>query len=806
MIKHYLKTAFRNLWKYKTQSVISIIGLALGISFFTIGYQWLKYETSYDDFHLNSERIYKIYAIDKKTGKKQNHLPLVLAKKLEKEFPEVENVTVYFNQYMIPMFWGDKDLGYPEFRFVDEQFFNFFPPIIIKGQTDHLLASSGNLIVTEDFTRKYWSSPEEAIGNVFTGGFGRAKIQFTIVAVMANPPVNSKFQGEGFTPDVYNRMFNSQVSPDREWFQMYQEIYVLLHKSVEVKTFEQKLRNYAIDNGYNKDLILQVANISEARYLIGSDLSFNISYIYTFVGAGLLLMFCALFNFLNLYINRMLQRSREIKLRKTVGADNSAVIKLFQIELIVQLLLTFALGIVLLISVIPIFEQKFETQIIKSELITNNLIVSVVTFAIIFIFCLLSELKFARFSRLTQSSGRTANYKSLRNVSICIQLAICVFFIMSAFIFFRQVSLMNHFDWGFNSKGLIKFTMNWTMKERENITKDIAQLPLVKYFTGTDLFQISKEPTFTETYPEMDGKEIEQPLLLFNVDEDFINTFEIPLIEGRGLEEGDLRKFGRVKGILDQISNTKVLVTENFAKLLNKENIIGEVIRVPENTVVSDGRKEKQNVEIVGIVKDFHTSSLQNETFPVILQPIPGRWRGNHNYIKVDEGREREAIAAMERIFAKYDTDISETPIELVDDILYRINKSENSSLQLFLLLAVLCIIIAIFGIYSISSSNMERRKKEIAIRKISGATAKKVVGMFLMEYSRLLIIANLVALPLAYLFMSKWLAGYIYKITIEFWMFLPVFIFTLGIVILTVLAQVIRTANADPAEVVKSE
>lgn len=805
MIRHYLQVASRNFWKYKVQNLIGIIGLAIGISFFTIGYNWLEYETSYDSFHPDSKYIYQVYGIDKQTGKKTARLPMVLAEKLNQEFPEVENIAIYYNQFPNSVKWNEKELGVCDFRFVDEHFFEFFPPTIIAGQTDRLLYSVEDLIITEDFARKYWSSPEEAIGAKLMGGFKQNEA-LTIVAVMANPPANSNFQGEGFRQDILDRKWHSIKAADKLWIMMRQQIFVLLNKQTDIKAFEKKLQNYTIDNKYNEDLILKIANITEVRHTLGSDISFNISYIRTFVGAGLLLMFCALFNFLNLYVNRMLHRSREIKLRKTVGANNFSIIKLFQTELSLQLIFAFIVGFTLLIWAMPFFEQKFETHITKPDVYTEYLIVSAITFILMFIFCLLSEIKFTRFSTLTHSTGKTDNYRILRNISIGIQLSICVFFIMSSFVFYKQVSLMNNFDWGFNSEGLLKITMN--AKEQENISKDIAQLPMIKQFTNTGVFEIKKEPHFNIGNVEINGTEIQQPFISYEVGNNFLNTFEIPILDGHMFTEADLGEF--TYGGAKYKRADKLVVTESFCKLMNIENAIGQKISLPnENIVSSSGEYGKQDMEIIGVIKDFHITSLQNKTYPIVLRQMMSKsqWKGIYNYVKVQNGREHEAINAIKEIFKKHaSAGDPEAKVEIVDDILYNINKSENASLQLFSVLAILCIVIAIFGIYSISSSNMDRRKREIAIRKVSGASTGDVIRMFLLEYSRILIAANIIALPVAFYFMNEWLMQYVYKVSIEFWMFILVFAFTLAIVIITVLSQVIKAARRNPAEVIKTE
>jgi len=807
MIKHYLIIAVRNLCKYKVQNLIGIIGMAIGITFFTIGYNWLEYETSYDGFHPDSKHIYQIYGIDKQTGKKKNRLPMVLADKLIQEFPEVEKTTMIYNNFSAPITYNDKKLGYPDFKFVDEHFFELFPPIIIAGKSEHLLYTSEELVVTEDFARKHWQSPEKAVGEVLKENAYDQTL--TIVAVMKNPPANSNFHAEGFRPDIFDRGKKGKRAVDKEWFLMEQQIFVLFKKKVDINAFQEKLQYYAIENKYNENLILKVTNITDVRYALGSDLSFNISYIHTFVGAGLLLMFCVLFNFLNLFVNRMLLRSREIKLRTTLGSNKFSIIKLLQTEILAQLLLIFIAGAILLSLTAPIFENYFETQINLYDLFVKYIIISFITFILISIICLFTEIKFSHLTRLTHLPVTTANYKLFRNITICVQLGICVFFLMCAFVFYRQVSLMNNFDWGFKKEGMIKVTID--AENIEEINQDIARLPFIKEYVQTRDFYIKREPViWRDGGVEWEGKpkDVTYTTMIFDVSDVFLKGFEIPLIEGRDFQESDITDIQRW-GYTERSSN-KVLVTQSLAKLMNKENVIGEKIEIPMGIVFEDGTRPIESLEIIGVIKDFHTTGLQNPLYPVIIKCTSTKsdWKGYCNYVKVDNGMEEKAIVSIKEIFKRHARpgDPEYPEVESLELLLNNMNKSENASLQLFSVLAVLCIVIAIFGIYSISSLNMERRKKEIAIRKVSGARAEEIVRMFLLEYAKMIFIANLIALPLAFYFMHNWLMQYAFKIGIGFWMFLLVFAFSLGIVILTVISQVINAANRNPAEVIKSE
>ena len=803
LLSHYLKIAFRNMWKYKSQTLISVIGLAVGFTFFALGYYWMKYETSYDGFYPDSKHIYRIYGIDKQSGRMLERLPFVFLEKLKQEFPEVEKATATYPRYSSSVNWEEKVLGYVDFTYVDEHFLEFFPPKIIYGKTERLLFTTEETVVTEKFARKYWGSLEDALGKVLKDGYDQ---MLTIVAVMENPPENSNFQQEAYRADVMGRRFFQQNAPDKQWALMDVGILVLLNENVNVSTFRKKVRNYAIDNNFNENLEFHAIPITEMRHSLNSGLSFNITYIRTFAGAGLLLLFCAIFNFLNLYVNRMMQRTREIKLRKTVGANHFSIINQLQTEFAVQFALVFVISSLLLKWAIPIFEQRFETQIISTVLGGQFFIITIVGFAILFLSCLFAEIRFSRFSSLSPTVIRFNN-RLFRDTSICLQLAICIFFLMTAFIFFRQVSFMNHFDWGFKKDGLIRITM--THRDRPLIVKNIKQLAIVQEFIPSAVFSIKTEPRGWQGEIKWMDKPLGfNPIIeIEEVGKNFINGFGIPMMKGRFFEEQDIVSGENSWGGIS-LSSNKAVVNQEMEKIVGKDNIIGEIIEIPAGWVAADGTIGMKTLEIIGVIKNFHTLSLQKPVYPLILQFTTDESWGYFNYVRVAKGTENQAIDAIREVFKNCSSpgDPEEVEITSLQQLLDDFSKSEKASLLLFSVLATLCIIISIFGIYSISSSNMERRKKEIAIRKVCGATAEEIVMMFIKEYSIILFIANLIALPPALHLMNRWLTQYANHTNIHIWMVLLVIIFAFVVVISTVYVQVIEAANRNPAEVVKSE
>ncbi|GHS97314.1 ABC transporter permease [Bacteroidia bacterium] len=738
MIKHYLTVAFRNMWKYKLQSLMGITGLALGISFSSLGYYWLRYETSYDGFYPESKRIYQLYGVDKQSGDKTALLPFIVAEKLMTDFPETEKVAPIYPNTGSAIKEGDKMLTInPKFQFVDEFFLELFPPEIIAGKSEHLLYAPEDLVVTETFVRKFWETPEDAIGKTLTDGY---RSTLNIVAVIKDAPSNSNFQNEGYRVDIFRRMMEKQAETEKRWFLNDNQIFILLNKNADLKAFQDKIKDYVTENSTNDKLQLYITPITQTRHELGTDLSFNINYIRIFSAAGLLLLFCAVFNFVNLFLNRLFQRGKELKLRKTVGGNNYSLTKQFQVELGLHLFLILPLGMFFLLVFRPFFEELFKISIEGCEIYSLFFILAAVIFILLFLICILSESGFIRFSSLSQIYSKYNN-RNFRNFSICVQLAICVFSLTYAFVYYRQISYMGDFDRGFKSEGIIRMKMD--SRDRTSITQAIASLPSVREFIPTGLFNIREEPFFVHGEVSWEGKSDAQSskVQIFDVTENFFTGLEIPLLKGRLFQEEDMVT---PEGYYSPTSD-KILITNSMAQLIGKENPIGEKLQVPTNSMIN-GVFQTQEKEIIGVVKDIHVSSLKNPIYPMILKYEGRKWEGYYNYVK------------------------------------------------------------AVFGIYSISSSNMERHRKEIAIRKIAGATTKDMIDKYLKEYSVLLLASNIVSLPFACYFAHNWLLNYSNRMSLGIGMFLLVLVITFALVILTVFYQVYKVANQNPAEVIKTE
>ncbi len=805
MFTHYLKIAWRNMLKYETQTIISVLGLTIGVVFFSYGYHWYKYETTYDSFHPDSDRIYQVYGTLKSTGKltRSGQVPYIAVNKLERAFPEIESVAVVYPNYGSGIKHGDRNLGYPLFQFVDEQFFQMFPPEVIAGSVhENSLKSSDEMIVTESFAREHFGIPEEALGETLVSGYGES---YVIQAVIIDFPVNSVFKREGYLPDTHSRRFASQADEKIQWRDFHDaRLYVKLNRHTDVEQFRDKLSTFAVDNVYNEDLLFELCPLSHVRFFIPDQLNetiiYDVKYIRLFILAGVLLLFAALFNYLNILISTTVARLREINLRRVTGASMANTYHQQFVEISLFAVIVALLSFFFIEVTSGLFECVFGTVVISTRVNTVLLFTVCITTILLYIMAFVFLYRFVKKSAFKEEYPSKRRF-AIGRITLSLQLIISTFAIMSAFVLWRQVNYMNRVDWGFETDNLVQVTMK--VRDRLPLMEEMEKLPMVESVINTTLFTMVQNTDQMETM-SVSGVEWENKVVDFNplfqelgVEEDFIEKMKLKIINGRNIKEEDFTTAWQAD---------KVLINETAQRVMEMDDPIGQKIIIPAHWYSAEGRG-KEEFEIVGVVKDFHTVGLQSEIPPLIIKGYKRGHGGYFVYARTLPGMEEEAVKAINELIPRFRPDNEEEILAYtMSQLLSDLTKSEKDQLRLFATLASLCILIAIFGIYSVSRRETGRRQREIAIRKTAGANTTEITALFFREYITITLISCAVGLPLAWLFMQRWLETFAYRISIEWWMFVVVIIVIAVIVSVSIISQVVRAASKNPAEVVKSE
>ena len=757
MFTHNLRIAFRNLRKYKTQNIISIIGLAVGFVCFAFSALWIRYEMSYDNFHENADRIYRVhtslYKWNAQSGDPEidDNNPFPLANWLKSEFPEIDDAcairTIHIGEGIVCLL-------------ADASFTNIFNVNIptnffVEGRTDRPVAVTDELYGLSNLIKEEHNFD----------------VQTTIPhwSVNTNIPFNMIAPVSLFDEDLENWNF----------YGMY-HIYVLINKNADIETLKQKLDIVELPEFPNAVSII-LTPITKLRYNNPSgnmDSEIKFSHIKIFFTASLLVILCSLINYLTLYVSRLRMRMREISLRAVNGASKIQIALTFYVELLLIILLSVFLGLMLICLLFPLFMEYTSIQSfsfsIHAELFKR--LSSLTVFGLfsggIPIFYFINQ-------ALKSSGNETSSslsHSQFRRGSLLLQLFVSLFLLFCSIVFFKQIRFLSHSDLGINRKNVAAVQAHCCPLSSPHYAELIKQAPGVidalPINAGNYFLQRMSFGSSMHTY-EKDEREITYTMFGIFADAHFFDFFGIEIIEGR---------------THNNEFDGKRVVNETAIKE------VGDVLRNSD--------------DVVGVVRDFYISPTTKAKPTRITFPRSGYNNFRAVAYRYEEGMRLQTQENVKRWFRSTFPDQGEFEIEFayMEDIFEEYFKSERALLTLLSIMALACILIAVFGVYSLTSLTCQQRRKEIAIRKVHGAEVVDIMNIFFKEYLILLALAALVAFPAGYLIMKRWLEGYVKQTSMDAWLFVLIFLIVFVVIVFSIFSTVWRAANHNPAEVVKSE
>ena len=796
MIVHFLKIAFRNFRKYKTQSLVGILGLAFGLACFVSALYWLRYETSYDNFYPEAEHIYRVYSMEKESGKVNEQIPGIFERKLHEQFSAMENtITLFFETNNC----STEETPHIQLQMLNtnDSFFGVFPQTFVCGDTRQPLQIVNNIVLTESVAIRLFGDAEKAIGKQLQSTFYFVEPPYTVTAVVKDPPLHTNLSFEA----LLNHSFLdfSKMPEEYQWVQFNVQMYVKFHPGTDVDMLEAQMRDFTSKLHENINFEPFMMPVNDVRHQLNSGSPFTLNFIRLFVAAGILVLFSALFNFLNLYLDIFRQRIRELHQRTVHGAKTGQLIIQMLFELSCSILLALVLACLFVIIIYPIFSGLIGIIVGLSEFIYLFVVCVTVAMALIL---LVSFIPFWRLSRLAMQnlSKRLLTVQPvLRRMAVSLQLAVSVVFIVAALVVMMQMRFVNRIDLGFDRNGIIQLSglLPYIKADvRAKLIHELEAIPQIENIS-TSNFNPQHNANILElvTVVNWPGKAPDEKPA-FNViptDSRFAETFRLKMLMGKWWnEEG---------------GENKIVLNEEAVRVMGLNEPVGTIIHMSIDNV--DLNETIEEYEVVGVVNDFHTLSLRSRIHPTIFRPSWSNARivsDNILYIHVASGQEEEAIQRITAIIPDVDPSFADIRMMTLGGLYDGFNLSEQVGLKMFSVLATVCLLISLFGIYAVATASTLRRRKEIAIRKVAGAKVVDIVRIFFREYTLQMINACVVSLPLAYLAMSHWLQGYAYRTNISSWMLVGVVMGVAAVVLLTVLGQVLKAANSNPAEVVKSE
>jgi len=792
MIKNYLKIAFRNLKKNKGFTAINIIGLAIGMAGALMILLWLQNMLTMDRFHEKSERLYIISNRDHVQGSDWAWIntPKILGPSMAHDFPDIESFSRYdpFQQFLTT--YKDKKLK-SKVAFVDPGFFNMFSLPIVKGEKENLFKDPNSIVLTEKYAKALFSD-EDPIGKTI-------KIdsvnQVTVQAVMKDLPNNTDFLFESLMPWEYAKSIGYV---DDNWSNNSINTYVLLKEGVSVDEFNKKIKTYSRDhinngNEYTKNTGEIFAFPFKDTYLYnkgegGAYTSGRIDLVRLFMWIGGFILLVACINFMNLSTAKSERRAKEVGVRKVIGAHKKNLIFQFLTESVLISLFAIAVTLIIIIIALPYFNNLVEKQLTLSLL-------SPVSWLFLIGFALFTGILsgaypaffLSSFKPITTLKGkRQAKNKgvSMRSILVVIQFSLAIILIIATVIVTKQIQYTKDRDRGYSDNGLLYTMMEGNLSKnylnlRQDLLSSDAVVSVSKNMSPiTDRW--SSGWGFTSNVSDEADKRIQYNR--FSSDADAVKNLGFKLIQGRDI---DVYKF--------QTDSAAVLLNESAVKALKLTDPVGSVID-------GDGRKWT----IVGVIKDFVMDSPFGELQPTVVMG-PNAWYNIIHYRLNTNKSTADNLKTIEAIFKKYNPDY---PFEysFVDKVFESKFKEAQSVGTLSMLFAGLTIFISCLGLLALIAYMAETRMKEIAVRKVLGASVPQITSLLSLDFIKLVIIAIFIASPIAWWAMNKWLQDYNYRIEIKWYYFVVAGAAAILISLATISYQSIKAALANPVDSLRDE
>jgi hypothetical protein len=791
MIKNYLKIAWRNLTRNKANTFINIGGLSVGMACTILILLWVQDELSYDKFNSKASQIYRL--ADDVAGIKAAVSPLPVAPALKQQLPAIKDFTRLVALHSIVTI-GNRKFDEKKIYYTDPNFLQMFDYRLLHGDKATALSSPKGVIPTVAASEKYFGN-ENAIGKTLYVDDDIKGHNYIVTGIMQNIPHNSHLQFDMLLPlVVYEHSSNYSYNNPQEWGNFVVYTYVLLNKGFNaIGPLEKQIAaiNIANDPTHGKmTYTLQpLTSIHLHSHLLldvdgqGSSQSVNI-----FLVVALFILLIACVNFMNLSTALAGQRAKEVGLRKTVGALRAQLIIQFLSESLLLGLISLVIGIGIAQLLLPLFNELSAKNISINLLdlkITGGLLGIAVLVGLIsgsYPAFFLSSFKPVTIFKGIRVLGGQKTY--FRNGLVVLQFSISVILMISTLVVNNQLKFIRNRDMGFNKGNLLYLQMPQIGDLQQNygtLKATLGENAGVKDYTLVE--HLPTDLTTGTTDVKWDGKDPNSQTVFphIGVDGNFIKTFGMHLVAGRSFDDNN------------ESDKANYILNETAVKVMGMSvsSAVGKLITM-------NGHQGN----IIGIVKDFNFKPVQQLIEPLILRYTK---QGGFVVIRTSPADMQQSIASLKAIFHNIYADYPFS-YGFVDQDLSRLYLNEQRMGKLFNVFSIVSIIVSCLGLFGLTTFATQKRIKEIGIRRVLGASASGIVALLAKDFVKLVAVALLVAFPVAWWTMDKWLDNYVYRVHLNWWTFAAAGILALLVALFTVSSQAIKAALTNPVKSLRSE
>ncbi len=801
MLKNHLKIAFRNIKKHKTFSAINIVGLAVGITCSILIWLFVGHERSYDRFHEKADRIYRLAlrATLGDTKIDQAQTSSEVFRRLVAEFPEIEKGVKFYNPRRTPVIFENRTFYESRLYAVDAPFFEIFTFPLIDGDPQTALAEPNSMVLSKATAEKYFGTTD-VLGNTIRADFSNStgSAIFHVTGVSENVPDNSHFH---FDILVSSSTFPGLIN-EKDWGGADFITYLLLTPGTSKDRFDEKLKEFTRRNLGGRGFDEWVAQGNYWEYYLqpiteihlNSDLkgefeaNGNRTYIVIFSVISIIILLIACINFMNLSTAKSSIRAKEVGVRKVVGSSRKELMQQFLSESILLSFISLALGLAAIQILLPAYRNFVGRNLSMPYLDNAAVIPSLLAFGLVVglisgsypAFFLSSFPPISVFRGIT---GRSSGSSLLRNILVVFQFAIAIFLIAGTLVVFQQLKFFQNKRLGFEKEQVLVVRNPGSLGNSVSSFKDaLRQNSHVSNVSGSNTLPSRSYRNMIFVSKDVANK---FNLNLCVCDFDFLETLKLEMADGRFFS----REFST--------DTQAVILNERAVNALGWEDPIGKNFWSPGVGKLS----------VIGVIKDYHYESLHQEIRPLALLLAAGNLQNEQNYISVRLSTEN-VFDTVSHIENTWKTFAPGDPFEysFLDQDYDNLYTNEKQIRSLFSVFSFLAIFISCLGLFGLASFVADLKTKEIGVRKVLGATVPNIVLHLTKGFTKRIVLANIIAWPLAYFAMNGWLQQFAYRIRIGLWVFALSGILALGIAFFTVSYHTIKAATANPVDSLRYE
>ncbi len=787
MFKNHFKIGFRNLLKHRVFTLINIGGMTIGMICFILIALYIQYELSYDEHHEKADRIYRVSQIQKGNNFRGSNrfalAPLPLTSVLKELFPEVQAATTL--QVREALFSHEKQSFYERGLFADEHLFEVFTYPVKEGMGKEALQDPDAVILTESLAKKYFGE-DSPIGKTLNFENDRP---LTVKGVVLDLPKNQHFGFDYITSLQNLPWYQNDLG---RWGSNNYRAYVVLHKGYAYKELEAKLgvlQSFYQDS-FKPVFFLQPLRDIHLRSQINFEISANsdIRYVYLSAFIALVILLLASINYMNLASARSAGRSKEVGMRKVLGAKRGQLVNQFMAESI--LITSFSLGLAmgLVYFLLPVFNQLMD-QHISFDLKGNRTVFGTMLFISI-VLAVLSGLYPAILSSAIMpikalkggwSKGRKDG-AFLRNLLVVGQYTAAIVLAIASVVIHQQLEYIQNKKLGYTRDQVVyvPYRQQDFYERRDVLRAELLEHPQIKKVSFASSLPLNMQSQGVVDTWEGNGDQEKLWIYRNYIDHDFIDLFDIHLVQGRNYSPEHPTD-----------STASIILNESAIKALGWKSAI--------NKIFDDKR-------VIGVVKDFHFQPFNLAIEPLFLElGTKRRSTYGHILIKTTMEEQEDVLAYIQRTVKTF---LHGVPVEprFMDESYNELYRSEKRFGEVFNIFTFIALFIASIGLFGLVTHSILLRTKEIGIRKVLGASISNILGLVSKSFLRLVLLSTIIAVPIAWLGMNRWLQDFVYRIHLDWWIFLSVGLLAMIIAFFTLSTQTIKAANKNPINTLRDE